>query len=169
MAELLPRARQTAPVIPRDISDDRWRGQRVGVGVEWQLGSRLNEGPGVLIWRSNPGPPAVTVAWRRAVQHSLYACSPRCCPAPGGRARGRCGRRFGSLIAGVAADGCACAARVTEARSTAGRTALRSVARRIYEWPAPVTKRLGVARTYTRIGNGGTGPGARRDGARKKW
>jgi hypothetical protein len=103
------------------------------------------------------------------VQQSLYACSPRCCPAPGGRARGRCRRRFGSLIVGAAAGGFAYAARVTEGKSTAGRTAPRAAGRRICVWPVPATKRLGAARTYTRTGNGDTGPGAGCGGARKKW
>jgi hypothetical protein len=35
----------------------------------------ISEGLVRLIWRSDPGPPAVTVALRRAVQHSLYAWS----------------------------------------------------------------------------------------------
>lgn len=168
MAELLTRTRQTAFLFPRyfiamvEGTGASACSRRVGASV------KISEGPG-HDWPSYPGPPAVTVAWRRAVQHSLYACSPRCCPAPGGRARGRCRRRFGSSIAGAAAGAPACAARVTEARSTAGRTAPSSVGRRICEWPAPVTKRLGVARTTMRIGNGDTGPGAGCGGARKKW
>ena len=85
----------------------------------------------------------------------------------GGRVGGA-GWRFGSSIAGAAAGACACAARVTEGRSTARETAPSSVGRRICGRPAPATKRLGVARTYMRIGNGVIGPGARCGGARRK-
>jgi hypothetical protein len=170
MAELLPRARQTGSVIPKIFPDDRSgrvvrrRSRRMVTSI------KISEGPGVLIWRSNPGPPAVTVAWRRAVQQSLYARSPRCCPAPGGRVRGRCRKRFGSSIAGVAGGEPACAARVTAGRSTAGRAAPSSVGRRICGSPAHATKRLGAARTYMRLGNGDTGPevGCGR-GRTKKW
>jgi len=166
MAELLRHARQTAPLFPRDIPDDRLEGSARRRGRRSIASVKISEGPG-LDWPSNPGPPAVTVAWRRAVQQSLYACSPRCCPAPGGRAGGRCRRRFGSLIVGAAAGAFAYAARVTEAKSTAGGAAPSSVGRRICERPERATKRLAVARTYTRTGSGGTGAVARRGGARK--
>lgn len=127
---------------------------------------KISEGPGSLIWRSNPGPPAVTEAFRRAVQHSLYARSSRCCPAPGGRARGRCRRRFGSLIAGAAASGCACVADVTAGNCIARRTAPRRAGRLACGRPVSDTKKAAVARTYTRPGNGATGHGGRCGGAR---
>jgi hypothetical protein len=100
------------------------------------------------------------------VQHSLYACLPQCCPAPGGRARGRCRGRFGSLIAGAAASGCACVARVTEGKCIARRTAPRRAGLPRCARPMSGTKKAAVARTYTRTGNGATGHGARCGGAR---
>jgi hypothetical protein len=165
MAELLTHPRQTA-LYPRDIFmvtaelPARLRRRQGAASV------KISEGPGSLIWRSNPGPPAVTEALRRAVQHSLYARSPRCCPAPGGRARGRCRRRIGSLIAGAAAGGFACAAGVTEGKSTAGRAVHGSAGRRPCGRRVDGIKGAAVARTYTRTGNGGTGHGARCGGAR---
>jgi hypothetical protein len=168
MAELLTRPRQTAFLFPRyfivivkGVGAWAWALRR-GIGQD-------KRGPGSRL-ASYPGPPAVTVAWRRAVQHSLYACSPRCCPGPGGRARGRCRRRFGSLIADAAASGCACVAGVTEDRCIARRTAPRRAGRRRCGRPASGTKEAAVARITTRSGNGGTEHGARCGGARtKKW
>jgi hypothetical protein len=129
MAELLPLARQTAPVIPKIFPMHVAGGLCAGVAVAWPF-DQDKRGPGhdLAIY---PGPPAVTVACGRAVQQSLYACSPRCCPAPGGRARGRCRMRFGSSIADGAGGEPVCATRVTAGRSIAGRTVPSSVGRGI--------------------------------------
>jgi hypothetical protein len=83
-------------------------------------------------------------------------------------ARGRCGRRFGSLIAGAAASGCACVAGVTEGRCIARRTAPRRAGRRRCGRPGNATKTAAVARITTRHGNGNTEPGTRCGGARSK-
>ena len=126
---------------------------------------KISEGPGT-IWRSNPGPPALRLLVGEPLSIAFMPASPRCCPAPEWRARGRWAMGFESSIAGAAAGACGYAARVIEGRCTARPAAPGSAGTDACGQRGAATNGAAVARTYTRRGNGATGRGAPCGGAR---
>jgi hypothetical protein len=82
MAELLTRPRQTALFILEIF-------QMIGGGVcapsrRSMASVKISEGPGVLIWRSNPGPPAVTVAGGEPFSRAFMPARPGAVQRPVG-------------------------------------------------------------------------------------
>ncbi len=96
--ELLPRTRQAAPFIPKIFPMNVAGGFRVGVASSGDFDpKKVGPGHALAIY---PGPPAVTVAWRASRSAEPSCLLDTDCPRFGGRAHGRCRKRFGSSIDG---------------------------------------------------------------------